>query len=460
MKKSITRCFVISALIISCSKSGGGTGLLTTTVVESPQGNPIQMCLDQINIRKAKNSADCSTSPATVPIGSHLVANPPVVLPTTCLNGSLDEIKQSLTNQLANCSGKTAQELSQTFQFGCKLVTKQDYCVSANQQLLQIANAPKMTYAEFVKEAAAGFDWYQSNGRPDNSPPFKIGDTQFTAYFNPTGIDASSVQTSVYKWAVYAAPPGLSKVDPCAPNPPPGCGSDPVTNVPYHWCIENAGGTATMLPTREDVANGAFKGQGLELAWFKYLYDIESLMLEGSGALNLKMPDGSIQNVVLNYAGQNGHSNNLLGNVLKCEGKKISGSEAAYYAAHPDEAYTDTVHYNPSMIFYQRGTPYVGVDGIAITPHASIATDPTSIPTGTVTMLNIPVKGAGDACAGGNASSLAIAQDIGGAIKMAHVDRYTGVGPAAEAEANSANDPGQIWMIVPKGAGTVIPGCK
>ena len=48
-----------------------------------------------------------------------------------------------------------------------------------------------------------------------------------------------------------------------------------------------------------------------------------------------------------------------------------------------------------------------------LTPNASIATDhPTSIPTGTITLLNVPAT---SACK--TVSSMAVAQDIGGRIK-------------------------------------------
>jgi len=170
--------------------------------------------------------------------------------------------------------------------------------------------------------------------------------------------------------------------------------------------------------------------------------------------VNLRQKDGSITNVVLNFAGKNSRPNNMIGDVLKCENKKIEGSLAAYYARHPDEAYRDTVHYNPSIVFYQPGVSYEGVDHVPITPNASIATDPTSIPTGTVTLLNVPAR---SAC--NTISSMAVAQDIGGRIKGAHVDRYTGAGPVAGTTAESFSDLGLIFMAVPKGAGSPVHDC-
>jgi membrane-bound lytic murein transglycosylase A len=218
--------------------------------------------------------------------------------------------------------------------------------------------------------------------------------------------------------------------------------------------LDNKDGTFSALPTREQMAHGALAGKVHKIAYFRSLYEVSSFMLEGAGSVNLRKNDGSTESVVLNVAGTNGRRNNMIGDVLKCENKQINGSPAAYYARHPDEAYRDTVHYNPSTVFYRPGTGYEGVDHIPVTPNASIATDPTSIPTGTITLLNVP---AARACR--TVSSLAVAQDIGGRIKGRHVDVYTGAGPSAGAKANSFNNAGFVFMAVPKGAGAPVAHC-
>jgi len=92
------------------------------------------------------------------------------------------------------------------------------------------------------------------------------------------------------------------------------------------------------------------------------------------------------------------------------------------------------------------------VDHIPVTPNASIATDPTSIPTGTV--INVPAT---NACK--TASSVAVAQDIGRRIKGAHIDRYTGAGPGAEAKANASNAFGFAFIAVPRVPGKHADRC-
>ena len=414
----------------------------------APLADPVQHCLDQVQLNLAQKIAPAFH------VTSHPVQSPPKDLPIQCLAGNLTEIKNALKNQIANCQRKSAKEKAQTFQFGCRMVKNEDYCLNANTEMLKIASQPNMDYVTLVNRAAREFDWYKSDGRQGNDGKFETGTTRFTEYYSPTAVDASADPSDAYPYPIYAAPEGLTYFENPKPELGQGCGADGVTKVPIHWCIDNKDGTYSALPTREQIAQGALNGKSRKIAYFRSLYDVSSFMLEGAGSVNLRKKDGSIESVVLNFAGTNGRPNNMIGDVLKCEGKKIQGSLAAYYARHPDEAYRDTVHYNQSTVFYQRGVTYEGVDHIPITPNASIATDTNSIPTGTVTLLNAPET---NACR--TISSIAIAQDIGGRIKGAHIDVYTGAGYFGGTKANPFNDSGFVFMAVPKGTGSPVPDC-
>jgi membrane-bound lytic murein transglycosylase len=409
----------------------------------------VQHCLDLVQLNLARKIAP------TLPATSHTVRSPAKNLPTQCLAGNLEEIKSALKNQIASCERKSTEEKAQTFQFGCRMVKNEDYCLNANKEMLKIATLPNMDYATFVNRAAQEFDWYESSGAQGNDGKFKAGTTRFTGYYSPTAVDASTDPSDMYRYPVYAAPEGLTYFE----NPKSvfgqGCGVDVVTKLPIHWCIDNKDGTFSALPTREQIAQGALDAKSRKIAYFRSLYDVSSFMLEGAGSVNLRHKDGSVESVVLNFAGSNGRPNNMIGDVLKCENKKINSSLAAFYARHPEEAYRDTVHYNPSTVFYKRGVSYEGVDHIAVTPNASVATDPTSIPTGTVVLLNVPAT---SACK--TVSSTAVAQDIGGRIKGPHIDRYTGAGPAAGRKAESFNNSGLVFMAAPKGAGSPVLDCR
>jgi membrane-bound lytic murein transglycosylase A len=414
----------------------------------APAADPVQHCLDLVQLNLARK-----TAPA-LHVTSHPVQNPPKDLPIQCVAGNLEEIKSALKNQIANCERKSAEEKGQAFQFGCRMVKNEDYCLNANTEMLKIASLPNMDYATFVNRAVRELDWYKSNGSQDNDGKFKRGTTRFTGYYSPTAVDASTDPSDVYPYPIYAAPEGLTYFENPKPELGQGCGVDEVSKLPIHWCINNKDGTFSALPTREQMAHGALDGKIRKIAYFRSLYDVSNFMLEGAGSVNLRKKDGSIESVVLNFAGTNGRHNNMIGDVLKCENKQIKGSLAAYYARHPDEAYRDTVHYNPSTVFYRPGVSYEGVDHIPVTPDASIATDPTSIPTGTITLLNVAAT---SACK--TVSSMAVAQDIGGRIKGPHIDAYTGAGPSAGTKASSFNNLGFVFMAVPKGTGSPVSDC-
>jgi membrane-bound lytic murein transglycosylase len=414
----------------------------------APAADPVQHCLDLVQLNLARKIAPAFH------VTSHPVQNPPKDLSIQCLAGNLEEIKSALKNQIANCERKSPEEKGQAFQFGCRMVKNEDYCLNANTEMLKIASLPNMDYATFVNRAAREFDWYKSNGSQNNDGKFKTGTTRFTGYYSPTAVDASAAPSDVYPYPIYAAPEGLTYFVNPKSELGQGCGVDEVTKLSIHWCINNKDGTFSALPTREQMAHGALDGKIRKIAYFRSLYDVSNFMLEGAGSVNLRKKDGSIESAILNFAGTNGRHNNMIGDVLKCENKQIKGSSAAYYARHPDEAYRDTVHYNPSTVFYRPGVSYEGADHIPVTPNASIATDPTSIPTGTITLLNVPAR---NACK--TVSSMAVAQDIGGRIKGPHIDVYTGAGPSAETKANSFNNLGFVFMAVPKGTGSPISDC-
>src|ERR1700751_4648425 len=72
--------------------------------------DPVQRCLDLVQLNVAGKIV-----PA-LPVTSHPVQSPPQNLPLRCLAGSLTEIKSALTNQIANCERKSAEQKAQTFQ--------------------------------------------------------------------------------------------------------------------------------------------------------------------------------------------------------------------------------------------------------------------------------------------------------------------------------------------------------
>ena len=220
--------------------------------------DPVQHCLDLVQLNLARKIA-----PA-LHVTSHLVPSPPKDLPIQCPAGTLEEIKSALKNQIENCERKSTEEKARTFQFGCRMVKNEDYCLNANTEMLKIATLPNMNYAAFVNRAAQEFDWYESNGAEGNEGKVKRGTTRFTAYYSPTAVDASATPSDVYRFPVYAAPEGLTYFENPKPELSQGCELETVTKLPIHWCIDNKDGTFSPLPTREQIAHGALENEDSE----------------------------------------------------------------------------------------------------------------------------------------------------------------------------------------------------
>src|ERR1700758_2347810 len=176
-----------------------------TYVASGPaEADPVQHCLDLVQLNLASKIAPAFH------VTSHLVPNPPKDLPIQCPAGSLEEIKSALKNQIANCQRKSAAEKARTFQFGCRMVKNEDYCLNASTEMLKLATLPNMNYATFVNRAAQEFDWYESKDAQGDDGKPKTGTTRFTGYYSPTAVDASADPSNVYRYPVYAAPEGLT----------------------------------------------------------------------------------------------------------------------------------------------------------------------------------------------------------------------------------------------------------
>ena len=198
--------------------------------------DPVQHCLDLVQLNLARKIA-----PA-LPVTSHPVQIPPKDLPLQCLAGNLEEIKSALKNQIANCGRKSVEEKAQTFQFGCRMVKNEDYCLKANTEMLTIAGLPNMDYTTFVNRAARKFDWYKSNGSQGDEGNHKAGTTRFTGYYSLTAVEASADPSDVYRYPVYGAPEGLTYFE--NPKPELGQGCVPLDThlidcIVILWQIQN-----------------------------------------------------------------------------------------------------------------------------------------------------------------------------------------------------------------------------
>lgn len=433
--------------------------------------DPIQRCL---NIRRLVDFTTrqkmAAKEPGVLRFKFHKIS--PSELPINNLAGNMDEIIRALTNQIDNCN--KYHGVYKRVTIAGHQYSRQEWCHKTNAKMLALAKAANGNFNNYLSRIKTEFDWYQSDGWPENHAGYKKGEFQFTAYYAPAPIEAHQKRTGDFIYPIYANPGVVNaaleskKLNLKTPL----CGVDPLTKIARGFCLKNADGTYTVAPDREEIDRGILNDKYI-IGYVKDANDPSFLMLQGSGSLNI---DGRIYHI--NYDGANGRPRTMLGRIVQCAqdptcggnldtmercakdpkchdqaklscnlSKEIRHSAASerlirLYLDHPlnrDKA-TNLRNRDQSFVFFAKedGGPY-GSENISLTPHASCATDHKVIPIGMNFIYNCK-----------KTTSWCVAQDTGGAIVGAHVDVYKGEGDEAGVEANALNHSGTIFVALPK----------
>ena len=433
--------------------------------------DPIQRCLD---IRRL---ADFTTrqkmaakEPGILRFRFHKISASE--LPLDNPSGNMDEVIKALKNQIANCNNPRAE--SHTVFIAGHKFKRQEWCLHTNQKMLNLAQAAKGNFQKYLSSIKSEFDWYKSEGWPENHAGYKKGEFQFTAYYAPAAVEARTKPDGEFKYPIYSNP-GVVNTAAEAKKlhlKSPLCGVDPLTKMIRGFCMKDANGRYSVAPDREEIAHGALNSKYI-IGYVKDPNDPAFLMVEGSGSLIL---DGKL--VHLNYDGFNGRPRTMLGRIVQCAqdptcggsldtiercakdpkchdeaklrcnvSKEIKQSAASEklirkYLDNPlNRNKADNLrNRDQSYVFFIKefGGPY-GSENISLTPHASCATDHKVIPVGMNFIYNCK-----------KSTSWCIAQDTGGAIVGAHVDCYKGEGDQAGVEANDLNHTGTLFVALPK----------
>lgn len=237
----------------------------------------------------------------------------------------------------------------------------------------------------------------------------------FTAYFEPE-LKGSRVQTSVYRYPVYAKPREV---------------------IGQVW-----------LPRRDIEDGDVMKGRGLEIAWVADPVDLQFLQIQGSG--RIRLPDGS--SIRLGYGGSNGHSFMSLGKELVRRGvyneHQVSQAVIKNWVRRNPEAGHDLLMSNPSYVFFRKigdvsaSKGPLGAMNRSITAHRSLAVDPKYTPLGAPIWLEKdgtePFR------------RLMVAQDTGSRVKGAQrADIFWGTGDQAGKLAGKIKDDGRMYVLLP-----------
>lgn len=433
--------------------------------------DPIQRCLD---IRRL---ADFTTrqkmaakEPGVLRFKFHKISASELPLDNPV--GNMDEVIKALNNQIENCNKNHGE--FQTVTLAGRKFKRQEWCLNTNKKMLALAKAAHGNFQKYLSSIKTEFDWYKSEGWPENHAGFKQGEFQFTAYYAPAAVEARTQRGGAFLYPIYSNPGVVSvtseskKFNLKAPL----CGVDPLTKMVRGFCLKNANGTYSVVPDRHEIEHGALHPKYI-IGYVKDPNDPAFLMVQGSGSLIL---DG--KKFRINYESSNGRPRTMLGRIVQCAqdptcggnldtmercakdpkchdeaklrcnvSKKIrqsGGSEKLirHYLDNPlnrDKA-DDLRNRDQSYVFFAKedGGPY-GSENITLTPHVSCATDHKVIPIGMNFIYHCK-----------KSTSWCVAQDSGGAIVGAHVDVYKGEGNQAGVEANALNHAGSLFVALPK----------
>lgn len=254
-------------------------------------------------------------------------------------------------------------------------------------------------------------DAYQIRGKDSR------GNVQFTGYFTPI------VQVN-------------KKADSKHPHP--------IYSRPQEW--------KGPMPTRRQIeAEGALKGQGLELAYAQNRVDIYYMQLQGSGFV--EYPNGNRE--YLAYSGTNRHPyrsiERFLLNRPELQATNVSINGIRRFLGQNPHLADSILFHNPSYTFFTpRRTQPKGAGHVPLLEEMSIAVDKRYIPLGSCLLASFPVYDRKTRKLR-HAYRLLFAQDTGGRIRgPGHVDVYTGVGKSARRKANYLNHYGRLWLLLPK----------
>jgi membrane-bound lytic murein transglycosylase A len=212
-----------------------------------------------------------------------------------------------------------------------------------------------------------------------------------------------------------------------------------------------ADATLASLP-RAAIDAGALTRRAPVTAYLTSPVDAFMLQIQGSGRILL--PNGNILRV--GFDGQNRQPYTPIGRIMVAEGDLAADDVSfqtisAWLKANLGAARA-VMEQNPCYVFLRPlgalpdnlGAP--GSLGVPLTAGRTLAIDKSEIPLGTPVFIATT-----DPVTGERLDRLAIAQDTGGGIHGAGAaELFFGAGSQAEATAGRMNEPGQLYLLLPR----------
>ncbi|HEY1124490.1 MAG TPA: MltA domain-containing protein [Sphingobium sp.] len=292
--------------------------------------------------------------------------------------------------------------------------------------------------ADWQAACTAAATWSESDARNFFLRYFEavqVGDgkSYVTGYFEPE-IAGCRVKAPGCETPLYKRPNDLIEVD-------LGLFSDSLKGRRIRGKVN--GTSFIPYDERAQIAAGALAGRAPELAYANDPVALFFLEIQGSG--RLRLTDGSVMRV--GYDGQNGRDYTGIGKLMRDRGLIQIGSMqdiVGWLHANPDQA-DAIMNENKSYVFFREvtGAGPLGALGVAVTPEATVAADPTFVPLGAPVLLSLDRA---------EPNGLWIAQDTGGAIKGANrFDSFWGAGDQASLIAGGMSARGSALILLPVG---------
>lgn len=276
---------------------------------------------------------------------------------------------------------------------------------------------------------AERFVWYELAASP-----------LVTGYYSPEA-EASLTRQPGFEQPLYGLPPDLRKASP----------EELRQGRPKVY--RASGGAIQPYHDRQAIdGEGVLAGQGVEIAWVRSPFDAFVLQTEGAGTLLL--PDGSRRTV--QFKASNGHEFQGLGQLMLANGalprERLSrASIRAWCQENPGRA-REIMAQNRSYVFFElRDGPSVGAMEKPLTALVSLATDPSLLPLGAVSVLNLGLPGQNGGSSLGF-HGLVLAQDTGSDIRGHRLDLYLGGGERAERLEAGLRASAGLHLLVSKNA--------
>lgn len=259
---------------------------------------------------------------------------------------------------------------------------------------------------------------------------------KFTSYYE-AAINASPIQTGIYKFPIYGKPLDLIEFNP----------KDFDASLPDKRLVGRIK-DQKLIPyyTREEIERNNITAP--VILWGDSNVDINIMQIQGSAIATL--PDG--RTVRISYADNNGHPFRGIGSILLEKGylkpgEVSMGNIKKWLNAHPEVAAKE-MQVNKRFIFHRisQADGPIGAHGVPLHAGRSLAVDRQYIPLGSLIWLETTGPDRE------KIEKLVVAQDIGSAIKgPIRGDYFWGSGKDDVLEkAGKMNSAGRYYILIPQ----------